>query len=135
MDLPQTTEAARLGRAVFDSIRAERFDEAETLLQQLHEAHPASRDMLFFPVLMAIQRGDVRGAWQVVNGLPEDQNPELKAICLYLLKDPTWHSYAAALEDSSDPYIRRAMFALLGRTEETSVAEPVQSTMLHALQV
>ena len=78
---------------------------------------------------------DVRGAWQVVNGLPEDQNPELKAICLYLLEDPTWHSYAAALEDSSDPYIRRAMFALLGRAEETSVAEPVQSTMLHALQV
>ncbi|MEQ5843219.1 HrpB1 family type III secretion system apparatus protein [Paraburkholderia acidicola] len=135
MDLPQTTEAARLGRAVFDSIRAERFDEAETLLQQLHEAHPASRDMLFFPVLMAIQRGDVRGAWQIVNGLPEDQNPELKAICLYLLKDPTWHSYATALEDCADPHIRRAMFALLGRTEETSTAEPVQPTMLHALQV
>ncbi|PCE21990.1 hypothetical protein BWP39_20170 [Paraburkholderia acidicola] len=135
MDLPHTSEAARLGRAVVDAILADQLDEAESLLQQLHEVHPASRDMPIFRVLMALQRKDVRGAWQVVNGLPEDQNPELKALCLYLLNDPMWHSYATALEDSPDPHIRKAMLALLGRKEEASVVEPMQSTMLHALQV
>ena len=137
MDLPHTSEAARLGQAVVDAIKADRVDEAETLLQQLHEVHPASRDMPIFPVLMALQRGDVRGAWQVVNGLPEDQNPELKALCLYLLKDPMWHSYAMALVDSPVPHIRKAMLALLGREEEVSAAEPAlaSSGMFHALQV
>ncbi|WP_240766727.1 HrpB1 family type III secretion system apparatus protein [Paraburkholderia flava] len=124
MDLLQTNEAARLGRAVIDSIKANSFDEAETLLQQLHEVHPASKDMLIFPVLMAIQRGDVRGAWQIVNGLPDDESPELKALCLYLLKDPSWHSYATALEESPDPYIRKAMLRLLEREEETGLGEP-----------
>lgn len=123
MDLLHTSEAAQLGQAVIDSIRADRLEEAETLLEQLHAVHPASKDMLIFPVLMAIQRGQVREAWQIVNGLPEDENPELKALCLYLLKDPSWHSYAAALEESSDPYIRKAMLRLLGREEEAGLVE------------
>jgi hypothetical protein len=68
--------------------------------------------------MIAIQRGRVRDAWQLVNGLPEDAYPELKALCLCVMNDPSWHSYAQANEDHRDPYVRQAMRQLLGRPTE-----------------
>jgi type III secretion protein HrpB1 len=116
-----TTDAASMGQAVVDSIRDNRLDDAETLLQQLNETYPQTRNLLVFPVMIAIQRGRVAEAWQLINGLPEDQSPELKALCLRLLKDPSWHGYAEASANHPDPYVRKAMRNLLGRSEDEDI--------------
>jgi type III secretion protein HrpB1 len=118
-----TTDAASMGKAVVDSIRDNRLDEAETLLQQLNDTYPHTRNLLVFPVMIAIQRGQATEAWQLVNGLPDDQSPELKALCLRLLKDPSWHGYAEASVDHPDPYVRKAMRNLLGRSEDEDIHE------------
>jgi type III secretion protein HrpB1 len=113
-------DATALARAVADHIREGRIDEAESMLARLHECCPASRDVLAFPVMIALQRGRVHDAWQLVNGLPDEQCPELKALCLRMLGDPLWHGYASAHADSPNPTVRRAMRQLLGREAETN---------------
>ncbi|CAB3772659.1 HrpB1 family type III secretion system apparatus protein [Paraburkholderia solisilvae] len=109
-------DAARLARMVVDCIKATQLDEAEMRLEHLYAAHPETRDILAFPVMIAIQRGRPHDAWQMVNGLPDERCPELKALCLRVLGDPTWHGYAVAYEDSADPYVRDSMRQLLGRS-------------------
>jgi type III secretion protein HrpB1 len=108
------SDAPAMARAIVECIKDNRLTEAETLLEQLNDAYPATRDMPVFAVLIALRRGRPHDAWQIVNGLPEDHSPELKALCLKMLDDPSWHSYAIAHEDSPDPYVRRAMRHLLG---------------------
>jgi type III secretion protein HrpB1 len=110
-----SADATALARAVADLIREGRIDEAEQMLARLHASCPASRDVLAFPVMIALQRGRAHDAWQLVNGLPDDQCPELKALCLRMLGDPLWHGYASAHADSPNPTVRRAMRQLLGR--------------------
>jgi type III secretion protein HrpB1 len=122
--LADGADATTLARAVADLIRAGRIDEAETTLARLHECCPASRDVLAFPVMIALQRGRAHDAWQLVNGLPDDQAPELKALCLRMLGDPLWHGYASAHADSPDPTVRRAMRQLLGQETEEAHAQP-----------
>ena len=46
---------------------------------------------------------------------PAGRYPELRALCLKLLNDPTWESEATALVDAPDPDIALAMRQLLGR--------------------
>jgi type III secretion protein HrpB1 len=113
-----SADASALARAVADHIREGRIDEAELMLARLHECCPESRDVLAFPVLIALQRGRVHDAWQLVNGLPDEQCPELKALCLRMLGDPLWYGYASAHADSPNPTVRRAMRQLLGREAE-----------------
>ena len=107
-----------LAHALVDKLRAGRLDEADALYQQLCETHAAAQDMLVFPVLIAIQRGRPLDALQQVNNLPDDRHPELRALCLQMLGDPSWHGEATALLDSPDPDIRKAMGQLLGRRTE-----------------
>jgi type III secretion protein HrpB1 len=107
-------DATALARGVVAHICAGRLDDAESALAQLHERLPASRDVLAFPVMIALQRGRPHDAWQLVNHLPDEQCPDLKALCLRMLGDPLWHGIAMAHADSSDPHIRRAMRQLLG---------------------
>ncbi|MGH8778326.1 HrpB1 family type III secretion system apparatus protein [Paraburkholderia sp.] len=124
MEIAETlraTDAASMGNAIVEHIRENRLDEAEALLQELNEAHPASKDLLVFPVMIAIQRGLLTEAWQLVNGLPDDQCPELKALCLRRLNDPTWYGYAESCVDHPDPYVRKAMRNLLGRSGEDDI--------------
>jgi type III secretion protein HrpB1 len=113
------SEATSLAQRIVARITSGELDEAETLLGQLHASNPASRDVLVFPVMIAVLRGQLHDAWQLVNGLPDERCPELKAFCLRMLGDPTWHSYAIANEDSADPYVRQAMRHLLGRPADT----------------
>lgn len=120
-DTLHATDAAAMGNAVVTAIRDNRLDEAETLLQELHEAHPASKNLLVFPVMIAIQRGLATEAWQLVNGLPDDESPELKALCLRLLKDPSWYGYAEACVDHPNPHVRSAMRNLLDRSDEEDI--------------
>ncbi|GAB7524074.1 HrpB1 family type III secretion system apparatus protein [Paraburkholderia sp. 2C] len=112
------SEAASLARSIVDCIKTSRLDDADALLEHMHTEYPETREILAFPVMIAIQRGRPHDAWQMVNGLPDERCPELKALCLRVLGDPTWHSFAVAHEDSADPYIQRTMRQLLSRPVE-----------------
>jgi len=112
-------------RAVADAIRGDRIDEAEALLNQLGAVYPAPDDLAVFGVVIAIQRGQAREALWALESLPGDAHPELKALCLHVLGEPTWEGRARELEDdeSVDPVVRRAMRQLLGRpVEDVSAA-------------
>lgn len=112
---PALSDRAALALEVADAIRQGRLDDAEALLDELHALDPATRDLLVFPVVIAIQRGRVRDALQHLYTLDEDRCPELKALCLNLLGDPLWEGEARALLDHSPhPHVRRAMRQLLG---------------------
>lgn len=108
--------APAMAQAVIERLQQDQADEAEVLLGQMHDAYPETRDFLIFPVTIALMRGRPHDAWQLVNGLPEERSPELKALCLKMLGDPSWHGYATAHEDSPDPFVRHAMRKLLGMT-------------------
>jgi hypothetical protein len=125
MEPPDTTHAVLLGEAVIDCIKANLLDEAEIRLQELYDACPAARSLLVFPIMIALQRGRAEEAWQLVNGTADNEYPDLKALCLRVLNDPLWHSYAVAHEDHPDPYIRKAMRELLGRPVETDADESI----------
>jgi hypothetical protein len=121
MQTPTLSTAASLAEAVVDAIRANRLDDAQTLLDTLNTDHPHTRKLLIFPVLIAIQRGHAHDAWQLVNGLPDDECPHLKALCLRRLNDPAWHHHAEAARHHRDPHVRRAMRNLLGCSEADDI--------------
>ncbi len=100
------------------AIRAGRLVEAEAKLQVLAELEPDSRALLVLQSMLGIRLGQVLDVVRRLNQLPDDAVPEMKALCLKLIGDPTWYGYATALEDSPDPSIRKAMRGLLGRPEE-----------------
>lgn len=106
---------SQLTDTMVETLRDNRIDEAEALYQQLCESHPGAREMLVFPVLIAIRRGRALEALQHINSLPADRCPELRAMCLQNLGDPSWHGEATALLDSPDPAVRKAMQQLLGQ--------------------
>jgi type III secretion protein HrpB1 len=94
------------------ALKEDRIDEAEAMYDVLSEVLPEA-DLLTFRVFLMIQRGGPIQALQYINELPEGTCPELKAICLNLISDPTWYSLAESLEDSPDPAVRKAMVQLL----------------------
>jgi hypothetical protein len=105
---------AALATALVDAIRDDRLDEAETLLEELNARSPETQEYLIFPVLIAIQRGYIKEALQYLNeNLEEDAAPELKALCLNILGDPTWHLHAQRGLESDDEHVRLAMRQLL----------------------
>jgi type III secretion protein HrpB1 len=105
---------AALATALVDAIRDDRLDEAETLLEELNARSPETQEYLIFPVLIAIQRGYIKEALQYLNEhLEEDAAPELKALCLNILGDPTWHMHAQQGLESEDEHVRLAMRQLL----------------------
>ncbi|PLZ03606.1 hypothetical protein CY652_04250 [Burkholderia sp. WAC0059] len=124
MDPFDSTDASIIVQALAQCLEDDRPDEAEALMQRLHDLHPATRSVLIFPVMIAIRRGRPHEAWQLVNTLPDDQSPELKALCLYVLQDPSWHSYATEHADSPNPVVRKAMRQLLGMPFDADVCEP-----------
>lgn len=109
----QTDPAITLATSLVEAIRDDRLDEAESLLDQLNELDPETEEYLIFPVLIAIQRGYITEALQYLNTLGEDTAPELKALCLNILGDPTWHYHAQSCLESDDLHVRKAMRALL----------------------
>ncbi len=111
-------------RNLVDCIQQHRSDQADNLYRQMCEEHPSARQMLVFPVVIAIQKGQAVEALRHINSLPEDRCPELRALCLCMAGDPTWHGEATALLDSPDPAVVRAMRKLLG---ETPGPDPLQT--------
>lgn len=104
-----------------DLVRDGHLDEAESALQKLNDAYPETVELRIFPAMLAIQRGRVMDALRLVNELPDAQSPELRALCLRLLNDPTWHVFAEASLEHPDPYIRRAMRNLLDCSDEADI--------------
>ena len=105
---------AALATELVEVIRDDRLDEAETLLEELNARSPETQEYLIFPVLIAIQRGYIKEALQYLNEhLEEDAAPELKALCLNILGDPTWHYHAQQGLESEDAHVRKAMRELL----------------------
>ncbi|MCZ2497922.1 hypothetical protein GN316_14245 [Xylophilus sp. Kf1] len=104
-----------LAHNMVETLRDDRIDEADALYQQMCEMDTSAREMLVFPVLIAIQRGQALEALQHINSLPTDRCPELRALCLQMVGDPSWHGEATALLDSPDPAIGQAMRQLLGQ--------------------
>jgi type III secretion protein HrpB1 len=102
-----------MAATLIEAIRDNRLDEAELLLDQLNEADPSSQEYLIFPVLIAIQRGFFVEALQYLNSLEEGTAPELKALCLYMHNDLSWHQYANIALESPDASTRAAMRQLL----------------------
>lgn len=103
-----------LATALVEAIRDDRLDEAETMLEELNAMSPETEEYLIFPVLIAIQRGYIKEALQYLNEhLEEDAAPELKALCLNILGDPTWHLHAQRGLESEDEHVRLAMRQLL----------------------
>ena len=123
IEAPHIADATEMGKRVVGLVRANRLDEADAALQLLNHAYPETIDLLIFPVIIAIQRGRLTEAWQLVNSQAEDESPELRALCLRLLNDPTWHGYAEAGLEHPDSYVRSAMRNLLDRSEETDIHE------------
>ena len=115
------SDAVSIIRRIFAFAAAGRLHDAQALLDHLHGLHPATRDMPAVQVLLALRRGQPLDAWQVVNGFPDEQCPELKALCLKILDDPTWQGYAVAYEDSPNLYVRRMMKRLLGKAADSDV--------------
>jgi hypothetical protein len=106
---------AELARDMVRDIRKGRLDAAEAKYNDLCQVDADFEQLLAFPVVIAIQRGHIREALQHLNTLPGDPCPELRALCLCLLGDPSWHGIAMSLEDSPDPYVSKAMRQMLGR--------------------
>jgi type III secretion protein HrpB1 len=101
-------------REMVAAIRDGRLDEAEQMLEALRPQVPQPQAFLVFPVIIAIQRGQVLEALQHLNAHDEDDVAELKALCLQLLGDARWHALATQALESPDPHVRRAMQALCG---------------------
>jgi hypothetical protein len=110
-----------LASDLIEALRDARLDEAEQLLDELNRLAPDTEEFLVFPVLIAIQRGFITEALQYLNSLGEDTAPELRALCLNILGDPTWHSHAQRCLDSDDAYVRKAMRELLQMAPEEDV--------------
>lgn len=95
------------------ALQTHSLHEATDLLNTLHQLNPEIKEMRVLPVLIEIQRGNVYGALQILNEGDENANPELRAICLRLLNDPLWHSYALMAMETGDESVREGMRTLL----------------------
>lgn len=117
LDVPN--DALSVANAIIECIKANRIDDAQSLLAELHVLCPGTRDIPAIDVLIALRAERPLDAWQVVNGLPDDRCPDLKALCLKMLRDPAWYGYAIAHEDSPNVHVRRMMRQLLGKPIDT----------------
>jgi hypothetical protein len=106
--------------AMGEALRGGRLDEASGHLEQAKALHDRPNELAVFDAVLLIQRGDPRSALQLLEAMPTEEHADLKAVCLYLLKDPYWEGLASSLEESDDPCIRRSMKELLGRQADES---------------
>ena len=114
---PVPDDAVGITRAAIDALQNDRLDEAHVLIEKLHAVYPDPDTLMVFTVLLAIQRGAAREALRELEALPGVAHAELKALCLFVLEEPSWQGHAQGLEHSEDPFVRRAMRQLLGRPD------------------
>ena len=85
------------------------------VLVTLTGRHFDDPEVLFLRTTIAIQRGRSRDALNMLNGLGEDVCPELRAMCLYSIQDPSWEGLAESLRNSPKPHVAKAMGKMLDR--------------------
>jgi len=115
---PHHHPAVGLAKQLVQAIRDGEIDQAEAVLEDLRPLVANPDDLLVFPVLIAIQRGQVVQAFQYLSTLGEDKGLELKALCLSMMGDPAWQGVAQQALESPDVYVRRAMQQLSGQPVE-----------------
>jgi hypothetical protein len=106
-----------MASAMLHAIGDENLDQAEALLEQLRQLNGCSTehpDILTFRAMIAIQRGQAMDALRYLNTLDGDPCPDVRAVCLFFCKDPTWIGLARECsENSPHEHIRRSMSLLL----------------------
>jgi type III secretion protein HrpB1 len=110
-----TTKAdtQQLAVSLVDALKGNRLEDAESIWHLLRDTDDVPQEAHAFPAFIMIQRGKAIEALQYLNTLPAECCPDVRALCLYLVGDPTWHSHAAALADNPDEGIKSAMRHLL----------------------
>lgn len=115
-------EVAANANAMLHAFQADDLDRAERELETLADTTgrgPDDPDVLFFRVVIAIQRGQAREALQYLGGLGEDAPPELRVLCLYSMQDPYWEGLAREVaETTTEESTRVAMTRMLERYAE-----------------
>jgi len=104
------------GDAMMQALHDDDLDAASRELETIRTLtgrKPDDPDLLFFAVVIAIQRGQARDALQYLNELGPDCHPELRAMCLYSLQDPVWEGLAREVEEGGDPVAARGMAWML----------------------
>jgi len=102
--------------AMMEALRCDDLELAERELETLASTTGRSMDhpdVLFFRVVIAIQRGQSREALQYLNELGDDAAPELKVLCLYSLQDPYWEGLAQEVAETGSPAAKLAMQRML----------------------
>ncbi|HEX8956727.1 MAG TPA: HrpB1 family type III secretion system apparatus protein [Burkholderiaceae bacterium] len=85
-----------LANAMMSALQANDLEGAACNLESLRVLTgraPDDADVLLFRVLIAVQRGQAREALHYLNDLGEE-HPELRALCLYSLREPYWEGLA-----------------------------------------
>ena len=88
-------------------------DQAGRLIDELTELDPAAKNVLLPRVFWLLQSGRAADALHLLNEFGEDVCPELRAVCLKGLGDPTWEGLALSLRETGGPAVRLAMAQLL----------------------
>ncbi|WP_250479873.1 MULTISPECIES: HrpB1 family type III secretion system apparatus protein [unclassified Caballeronia] len=115
-DSPVTT--ADFYSKILADLNEGRVDEAARSLLQMKESAPQSREFAILKVLCLIKVNRAADALHFLNELGSDIFLDLRALCLYALKDRLWIGLATELQHSDDPKVRRAMRVLLDRAQE-----------------
>jgi type III secretion protein HrpB1 len=88
-------------------------DEAEHLIDELTELDPTAKNDPLPRVFWLLQCGRPLDALHLLNDCGDAAFPELRAVCLKGLGDPTWQGLASSLCETSGPVVRLAMAQLL----------------------
>jgi len=116
-DDPRIEAATGAADALKAALAADKLDVAELHLQELAElaGRPTDDpDVLLFRVIIMIQRGQALGALQMLNELGADRCPELRVLCLFVLRDPYWVGLAQEIAEAPPrPHVGVAMRQLL----------------------
>jgi predicted Zn-dependent protease len=102
--------ARTIERKIRDSIQAGSLDLAEAAIEQLREVDPKSPAVSLGGALLLISRGQVHEALRLLN---TGDHPHARALCLYLMGDPSWEGLALAYQHDNDVNVREAMRSLL----------------------
>ena len=115
---------SRQAADILEALRLDHADEAHARFQRLRENDDRARDLLVIPVLIAIQRGEALDALRMIDDHPPGHSPGLRALCLRVLGDPSWHGEATALLESEDPAVVKAMRELLSLPDDMEEDTP-----------
>lgn len=135
--MTDTTEhpTVAMAHAMVEAIRDGRLDEAETLLDELRPLVPDPDEFLVFPVIIAIQRGQVVQALHFLAGFDDDKAAVLKALCLSIIGEPAWQGLAMQAIDSPDPHVRRAARQLCSLPSEDEIPSSVTADMPYGTHI